>query len=172
MMSGTGTPMKREDSDLSREVETLQIGAQTSVDYAIQLDHSEKLKMETYFLKFIDKLFGIYNKLNVKVVSLEVLRQELSPLGDKSLIQLLDRLSGNLNKVSNHVSLCLKESDNETVMYKNIIANKLKPRINSLEDEVKKQGELKSEVKFLNERIEHLQAQLENSLKKEDRYLK
>jgi len=85
--------------------------------------------METYFLKFIEKLYKIYNKLNVKVVSFEVLKQELSPLSGKGLLKLLDSLSGNLNKVSNHVSQCLKETDNEVEQYKNIINNKLKPQI-------------------------------------------
>jgi len=99
---------------------------------AVEISTQEKEQLDQFFLKFIDKLFKIYNKLNVKVVSLSVLKQELTPFGDRSILNLLEALSGNLNKVSNHISTSLKETDHEISQYKNI-QSKLRKEIVNLE---------------------------------------
>jgi len=83
--------------------------------------------MEEYFTKFVDKLYKIYLKLNVKVVSYNVLKSEISPAQPKTTVKRMDSVSGNLNKVSNHISQFLRENDNEIKQYKNIISRKLRP---------------------------------------------
>jgi hypothetical protein len=80
---------------------------------AINLNQAEKQKLDDYFERFVDKFFKIYKKLNVKIVSIKVLQDEMSPKGDKGFLALMDSVSGNLNKVSNHVSLFLRENDLE-----------------------------------------------------------
>lgn len=51
------------------------------------------------FERFQDKFFKIYKKLNIKLCSLEILKEELSP--DRPLVHALDSVAGNLNKVYN-----------------------------------------------------------------------
>ena len=62
--------------------------------------------------------------------SKEILKQELSP--HKPLINGLDSISGNLNKVYNQIVTCLDAHDNEVQLYKEIITNKLKPQLSKL----------------------------------------
>lgn len=115
--SGSGVPMTKADHESTFERDPKGLSstdeAMKKPKYSLQLTKEEVVILETYFLKFIEKLFKIYNKVNVKVISLKVLEQELSPLNGKPLLSLLDSLSGNLNKVSNHISMLLKENDNE-----------------------------------------------------------
>lgn len=65
------------------------------------LRHSvmDKQKIEEYVRKFAEKFFRIYKKLNVKVVSKDVVNQELDPA--KPLLAMLDCVAGHLNKVFN-----------------------------------------------------------------------
>lgn len=62
----------------------------------------EKDRIDEYVTKFQDKFYKIYKKLNVKVASKEVLKEELSP--SQSLINILAAVGGHLNKVSNQLT--------------------------------------------------------------------
>ena len=65
----------------------------------LTLSMKEKSMLDEYVTKFQDKFFKIYKKLNVKVASKEVLKEELDP--SQSLISILASIGGHLNKVSN-----------------------------------------------------------------------
>ena len=81
-------------------------------------------------MKYVDKLYKILKKLNVKVVSYEVLKKDLAAQG--SLLSKLHMLSGTLNNVNHHITQFLQESDNEVTHYKNIIRHKLRPQLDEL----------------------------------------
>lgn len=148
----------------------------------------DKNKLDEYVLKFQDKFFKIYKKLNVKVASKEVLKEELDP--SQSLINILASIGGHLNKVSNQLTQFLKQNDNEIQIYKNIIQNKLRPQLQKLMEEntkfrsdLKKEqdgnnskmrdelkiekeiekvvSQMKGEKKFLEDRIKTMQKQLD-----------
>lgn len=93
----------------------------------------EKVHMDQIVNKFVDKFFKIYKKINVKVESKEILKQELDY--KKPLLGIFDSISGHLNKVTNQITQFMKETDNEVHQYKNIIQNKLRPQIQKLLDE-------------------------------------
>ena len=93
----------------------------------------EKIHMDQIVNKFVDKFFKIYKKINVKVESKEILKQELDY--KKPLLGIFDSISGHLNKVTNQITQFMKETDNEVHQYKNIIQNKLRPQIQKLLNE-------------------------------------
>ena len=67
-------PEHRDDKDKSRKKklekeEEVEVGEQ----FVLQFNPNEKLLIDNYMNKFIEKFFKIYNKLNVKVQSKEVL---------------------------------------------------------------------------------------------------
>ena len=67
----------------------------------IKLNVKEKQKYDEYIEKYAGKLYKIYKKLNVKSVSKEVLKKEID--GSKHLLQILDSISGNYNKIANKI---------------------------------------------------------------------
>lgn len=67
----------------------------------IKLNAKEKKKYDEYIEKYAGKLYKIYKKLNVKSVSKEVLKKEID--GSKHLLQILDSISGNYNKIANQI---------------------------------------------------------------------
>lgn len=87
----------------------------------------ETRKIGEYLEKFQEKFFKIYKKLNIKLCSRQVLKEELA--SDKPLLLALDAISGHLNKVYNQTNQFLQYHDEEIAMYKDIIANKLKPQL-------------------------------------------
>lgn len=68
----------------------------------MQLTLKDSKKIAEYFEKFQDKLFKIYRRLNIKLESREILREELSV--SKPVLLGLDAISGHLNKVLNQIN--------------------------------------------------------------------
>ena len=153
----------------------------------MQFAMKDAKKIAEYFEKFQDKLFKIYRRLNIKLESREILREELS--ASKSVIPGLDAVSGHLNKVMNQVNQAIAAQDQEVAQYKDIISKKLKPQLqrlinenNRMKDqfeeekircEAVEQQELglrselakaRGEIRFLRERIVSLQDEVEKNL--------
>jgi len=57
------------------------------------------MQIDQFVNKYVDKFFKIYKKINVKVESKEILKEELDY--KKPLLGIFDSISGHLNKVSN-----------------------------------------------------------------------
>ena len=79
--------------------------------FLIRLNGKEKAKYYQYIVKYAEKLYKIYKRLNVKIVSKEVLKTEFD--ANKHLLQILDSVSGNFNKISNQITQLLQDNDNE-----------------------------------------------------------
>ena len=58
--------------------------------------------VEQYVQKFAEKFLKIFRKLGVKVVSENVVKEEFEK--EKTLLQIMDAVSGNLNKVTNQIT--------------------------------------------------------------------
>jgi hypothetical protein len=58
--------------------------------------------VEQYVQKFAEKFLKIFKKLGVKVVSENVVKEEFEK--EKTLLQIMDAVSGNLNKVTNQIT--------------------------------------------------------------------
>ena len=71
----------------------------------MRLTLTEKVKYDEYIFKYTEKLYKIYKRLNVKIVSKEVLKSEFNI--NKHLLQILDSISGNFNKISNQIAQLL-----------------------------------------------------------------
>lgn len=99
----------------------------------MRLTPTEKAKYDEYIFKYTEKLYKIYKRLNVKIVSKEVLKSEFD--NNKHLLQILDSVSGNFNKISNQIAQLLQDNDNEIQNYKNIISKKLRPQLQKLIEE-------------------------------------
>jgi hypothetical protein len=99
-------------------------------EYALTMTKDEKEKADKIITKYIDKFFKIYTRLNVKVVSLQILKTEIDV--KNPLLMVLDRVSGHLNKVNHQIKESLDSTDNEIQKYKNIIT-KLRSQIEFLE---------------------------------------
>lgn len=90
--SGTGAPLVQKDneSDFSRDSReekkslshsknnSAKLASELSAKYPLKFTPHEVAQIRGYFEKFVQKLYKIYKQLNVKVVSYEVLNQELS----------------------------------------------------------------------------------------------
>lgn len=70
--------------------------------FPVRLKSAEKTKYDEYIFKYTEKLYKIYKRLNVKIVSKEVLKSEFDV--NKHLLQILDSVSGNFNKISNQIA--------------------------------------------------------------------
>ena len=73
--------------------------------FPVRLTLTEKVKYDEYIFKYTEKLYKIYKRLNVKIVSKEVLKSEFNI--NKHLLQILDSISGNFNKISNQIAQLL-----------------------------------------------------------------
>lgn len=131
----------------------------------LRVSLKDKLKIEEYIRKYAEKFFKVYKKLNVKVVSKEVVNRELDPA--KPLLLALDSVSGHLNKVLNQVTQFLKQNDTEILQYKNIIAQKLRPQLQKLIEENNRlrsgQQKREQEVQDLEHKLEEKEKQIESS---------
>ena len=58
--------------------------------------------VDQYVQKFAEKFLKIFKKLGVKVVSENVVKEEFEK--EKTLLQIMDAVSGNLNKVTNQIT--------------------------------------------------------------------
>ena len=83
--------------DFSRDVDEVEQQAEV-----FRLSDKEKTKYYEYIYKYAEKLYKIYKRLNVKMVSNEVLKKEFDV--SKHLLQILDSVSGNFNKISNQIT--------------------------------------------------------------------